>query len=104
MIFETRHFEERLVRLDEMRNETLEKRLNLSESQTEKSEIFKQLFTAGDFVKLRKFAQDNQKSHKLESRWEGFYRVISVSANGKRLWLEDLYLLAFLLFGALSVF
>lgn len=29
----------------------------------------------GYLVRLRRLAQDNQKSHKLEPRWEGPYRV-----------------------------
>ena len=40
--------------------------------------------------KLRRLDLENQKSHKLEARWEGPYLVHKVASHGKSIWLKDL--------------
>ena len=48
----------------------------------------------GDLVHLRRLAQDNQKSHKLESRWEGLYtccKVEKISNYKRSVYLDDLH-------------
>ena len=90
MGIEERNFEERLVKLDEMRDLVLDKRMEMGEDMARKTAKGKAPRESGELVKLRRLGQDNQRFHKLESRWEGSYRVKSVSANKKSVWLEDL--------------
>ena len=71
MIVKERNFEERLIKLDEMRDLALEKRLEMSETLTKKIDTkkkTKKTSKAKNLIKLKRLTQDNQKSHKLESR------------------------------------
>ena len=90
MGIEERNFEERLAKLDEMRDLALDKRMEMGEDIAQKTAKGKGPLEPGDLVKLRRLGQDQQKSHKLEPKWEGPYIVQSVSTHKKSVWLEDL--------------
>ena len=71
MIVEERNFEERLIKIDEMRDLALEKRLEMSETLAEKIDTEKKTKKTSkteNLIKLKRLAQDNQNNHKLESR------------------------------------
>lgn len=44
----------------------------------------------GDLVLLRRFAVDKDKGRKLETRWEGPYRIAKITKSGVSVRLEDL--------------
>ena len=93
MIVEERNFEERLIKFDEMRNLALEKRLEMSETLAKKIDTrkkTKKTSKAKNLIKLKRLAQNNQKSHKLESRWEDSYKIEKITSNEKSLWLQNL--------------
>ena len=73
MIVEERNFEKKLIKLDEMRDLILEnlKKLKMSETLAKKIDTkkkTKKISKARDLIKLKRLAQNNQKSYKLKSR------------------------------------
>ncbi|KAL8760748.1 MAG: hypothetical protein Q9184_003085 [Pyrenodesmia sp. 2 TL-2023] len=91
MTIEEAQYHARLAKLDEVRERAVDKRHELGEKLAEKTAKESKVSPeAGDLVRLRKLAQDNQHSHKLEPRWEGSYKVQKLSEHGKSVWLEDL--------------
>lgn len=91
MTIEEAQYHSRLAKLDEVRQRAVERRHGLGEKLAEKTAKEEKVSPAvGDLVRLRRLAQDNQHSHKLEPRWEGPYKVQKVAEHGKSVWLEDL--------------
>ena len=93
MIVEERNFEEKLIKLDEMRDLALEKRLEINETLVKKIDTKKKTKKTSkekNLIKLKRLEQNNQKSHKLESRWEDSYKIEKITNNKKSLWLQNL--------------
>ena len=90
MNIKKRNFEKKFVKLNEMRDSAFDKRMKMKKNMTRKTTKKKVSSESKDLIKLRRLSQNNQKSHKLKSRWENSYRVKSVSANKKSVWLKDL--------------
>lgn len=79
--------------LDEMRMLAAERRLREQQNVAEKTNTKRDGKSSpiqGDLVCLRRLAQDEQRSHKLEARWEGPYKVSKVGSFGRSVWLQDL--------------
>lgn len=95
MSIEEANYESRLARIDEIRDRAMSRRLVLSESTisaTRKREGNPDTrIKTGSLVRLRRTAQDNQHSHKLEPRWEGPYRVHKMAGHGQSAWIEELH-------------
>ena len=62
------NFEKRLVRLNNMRDLTLNKKIEMNENIAQKTTKSKKVLESDDLIKLRRLEQDQQKSHKLKSR------------------------------------
>ena len=90
MTVEEACFESRMSRLDEIRAEALERRFGVAKDLANDTDKGIPPPKVKDLVKLRRLDLDNQKSHKLEPRWEGPYEVEKVSARGKSVILKDL--------------
>ncbi|KAL9630699.1 MAG: hypothetical protein Q9204_004584 [Flavoplaca sp. TL-2023a] len=78
-----------MAKLDEIRALALEKRLAMGEDLANHTATDKREYQVGDLVRLRRLAQDNQKSHKLEPRWEGPYTVAKISNHKRSGYLDD---------------
>ena len=92
MTVEEANYESRLAKLDELRDRALSRRYEMAEKQaqdTEKPEP-KVAVKEGTIVRLRRLGQENQKSHKLEPRNEGLYKVTKVAHHGQSAWIADL--------------
>lgn len=83
-------YEARLASIDEIRTEALKAKLANKQSVAAKNFKDNPVPQKGDLVLLRRLAQDGQKSHKLEPRWEGPHRVTKLEWHSKTLWLEPL--------------
>ncbi|KFY31814.1 hypothetical protein V493_00777 [Pseudogymnoascus sp. VKM F-4281 (FW-2241)] len=84
----------RLAKLDELRDAAAEIRLRRQLKQSEESAVRfanTKKVKRGDLVLLRRLAQDNQHSHKLEPRWQGPYIVHKVSPHGASAFLRELH-------------
>ncbi|KXT07884.1 hypothetical protein AC579_5313 [Pseudocercospora musae] len=83
------HFETRLAKLDEIRNIAFRRReeqhkrqiLNNKKERWHKPQV-------NDLVLKRRFHLDNQKSHKLELRWTGPYKLTRLSHKGQAAKIE----------------
>ena len=62
------NFEERLVRLNNLRDLIFDKKMKMGENITQKTAKGKGPLKSDDLIKLRRLKQDQQKSHKLETR------------------------------------
>ncbi|RDW59800.1 hypothetical protein BP6252_12887 [Coleophoma cylindrospora] len=85
---------ERLATIEEIRNIAARKRLASQETQVEKlSGKFANapLLQEGDLVLLRRIAQDNQHSHKLEPRFDGLFVITAIQKYGKAVQLADFF-------------
>ena len=97
MTLEEANYESRLAILDELRDQALTTRLETGIETAEKTSTAKggvgqkQKIDKGSLVRLRRLAQDNQRSHKLEPRWEGPYRVHKMASHGQSAWIKDLH-------------
>jgi hypothetical protein len=80
----------RLAKLEDMRDAAarlkLKQQMKMADGKTPKFKAPK----VGDLVLLRRLSQDNQKSHKLEARWEGPYRIDKLQNNGRSARISDL--------------
>ena len=90
MSIEEAAYESRLACIDEWRQDAVDRRFKEASKLAEKTDKGIPPPEKGDLVRLRRLDQDNQKSHKLEPRWEGPYIVDKVSAHGRSLWLKDI--------------
>lgn len=68
-------YEIRIAKTDEMRGLDVERRLAMGEEHAADTDKDKREYEVGDLVRHRRLAQDNQRSRKLEPRWEGPYTV-----------------------------
>ena len=68
MNIEKRNFEKRLIKLNEMRDLTLDKKIKMNENITQKTAKNKSSLKSNDLIKLRRLKQNQQKSHKLKSK------------------------------------
>ena len=92
MSVEEANYEVRLARLDEIRNIATKNRLMHQERVAESSDKHgKIIYKNGDLVLLRRLAQDKQKSHKLEPRWEGPYIIDKKNDHEKSLVLRNIH-------------
>ena len=83
-------YESRLARLEEYQSGSLENRFGVAEKVAENTDKGIPPPVGGDLRKLRRLDLENQKSHKLEARWEGPYVVHKVANHGKSVWLKDM--------------
>lgn len=89
---EEANYEAHLAKMDEMRDMATKLRLSEQDRVAERSyKEAKKEYKGGDLVLQRRLAQDNQKSHKLEPRWEGPYQVGKISENSKSIMLRDIH-------------
>ena len=84
------HHTVRLASIDEIRHRAIERRLQEQERTALKTERTGESASEGDLVLVRRLAQDNQHSHKLELRWEGLYIVTRVEEHRKSVWVHPL--------------
>lgn len=96
MSVEEAAYESRLAIIDELRERSLAKRFQLGESTAESTDAKihnnpEKMIKKGSLVRLRRLAQDNQKSHKMEPRWEGPYVVHKMAEHGRSAWISDLH-------------
>jgi hypothetical protein len=85
---------DRVARLDDLRDAALRRKIHEQERQESKSAskfIGKTVIKARDLVLLRRLAQDNQHSHKLEPWWLSPYLVKKISSNKKSAILKELH-------------
>ena len=68
MNIKKRNFEKKLIKLNEMRDSTFDKRMKMKKNMMRKTIKRKVSFESKDLIKLRRLSQNNQKSHKLESQ------------------------------------
>lgn len=90
LTIEERHFEERLAKIDAIRDLALDRRIEMRENLAERTEKDKPSPKIRDLLRLRRHYQDNTHTGKLLRRFEGPYRVAKLAANGKSVFLEDL--------------
>lgn len=80
-----------LQKFDEMRELSQDKGLGEQEALLDRIPGDKQVLSkVGNLVLLRRSYLDTQRNHKLESRWEGPYKVSKVATHGKSVWLVPL--------------
>ena len=90
MSIEKSNFEEKLVRLNNIRDLTFDKKINMSENVTRKTTKNKSSSKSDNLIKLRRLKQNQQKSHKLKSKWKKFYIIQSIFTHKKNEWLKNL--------------
>ena len=90
MSVEKCNFEKRLVRLNNLRDLIFDKRMKMSENITQKTTKSKNSSKSNDLIKLRRLKQNQQKSHKLKSKWKKFYIIQSIFTHKKNVWLKNL--------------
>ena len=67
MNIEKRNFEKKLIKLNEMRDLTFNKKIKINENMTRKTAKKKISRESKNLIKLRRLNQNNQKFHKFES-------------------------------------
>ena len=87
-------FEQRLFKLNELRDTAMKKRLIQKEMLTKKEdkETSKNSITTRCLIKFRRLTQKRQHSHKLKTRWEDFYIVHKLTQHEKSFWLREMYI------------
>lgn len=90
MTLEKAAYDSRLAMLDELRERSLAKRFQLGENTAESTSTKtpmnpEKIIRKGSLVRLRRLAQDNQHSHKMEPRWEDLRHLKAHCEIEKRL-------------------
>ena len=85
--------EHRLIKLNELRNTAMKRRLNQEKALAKKEDkaTFKILITTKCLVKLRRLSQKSQHFHKLKARWKSSYIVHKLTRHDKSFWLKKMY-------------
>ena len=83
-------YDARLATIDEIRSEATQRKL------ADKQKLALKTFRDGkapqkdDLVLVRRLQQDQQRSHKLEPKWEGPYKVTKTEWHDKSIWVRSL--------------